>query len=135
MKRVAFVGFLIWLAATVGLRLGGQLIFRPSAGVAGTLVVLLLSAPIMVFVARAVLGGVGNRTLGAIALVAPGMLLDSLTTIAFTSVFPNMRPDVAPTFGGWLLFCNVVVLLTAALWKPDELGAEVGERVIHTASA
>jgi hypothetical protein len=50
-------------------------------------------------------------------LVAPGMVLDSLTTIWFSSVFPNIRPGAAGIFGGWLLFCNVVVLLTAAVWQ------------------
>jgi hypothetical protein len=72
----------------------------------------------MILVARAVLGSLapGERALGAIALVTPGMLLDTFSTIWFTRVFPNIRPDAAAVFGGWLLLCNAVVLLTAALW-------------------
>ena len=116
MKRIALVGFAIWLAATVALRFAGQLVFRGSD--AGTLLLFAVSLPVMVLVARAVLGGVRDRTLGAIALVAPGMLLDSLTTIWFSRAFPNIRGDAAPIFAGWLLFCNVVVLLTAALMRP-----------------
>ena len=45
------------------------------------------------------------------------------TTMWFPRAFPNMRPEVAPVFGGWLLFCNVVVLLAGALWRRAELAA------------
>jgi hypothetical protein len=45
------------------------------------------------------------------------MVLDTISTIWFARVFPNMRPEAAAAFGGWLLFCNVIVLLTAALWR------------------
>jgi hypothetical protein len=118
MRRIAAVGFAIWLGATVALRALGQIVFR-DPGVGRTLVVLLVSVPLMILVARAVLGGLppAERALGAIALVAPGMLFDTFTTIWFTRVFPNIRPDAAQVFGGWLLLCNVVVLLTAALWR------------------
>ena len=116
MTKIAGVGFAIWLGATIMLRLGGQFIFRDSGGVA-TLLVLLVSVPVMIVVTRAVLGGLrpAERALGAIALVAPGMLLDAFSTIWFTKAFPNIRADAAAVFGGWLLLCNVVVLLTAAL--------------------
>jgi hypothetical protein len=118
MRRIAVVGFAIWLAATIALRVLGQLVFR-DPDVLRILVVLLISVPLMILVARAVLGGLApaERALGSIALVAPGMLLDTFTTIWFTRVFPNIRPDAAAVFGGWLLLCNAVVLLTAALWR------------------
>ena len=117
MKKIAAVGFGIWLGASIALRIVGQFVFRDATG-AGTMLVLLVSVPLMIFVARAVLGGLRptERALGAIALVAPGMLLDTFSTIWFSNVFPNIRPDAAAAFGGWLLLCNVVVLLTAALW-------------------
>jgi hypothetical protein len=118
-RKIVAVGFVIWLGATVALRLVGQFVF-PEASVAGPLVLLLVTLPLMVLVTRAVLAGVRDRALGAIALVAPGMLLDTFSTIWFARVFPNMRADTAPMFGGWLLFCNVVVLLTAALWRPAQ---------------
>jgi Family of unknown function (DUF5367) len=116
MTRIAAVGFVIWLAATIMLRLVGQFVFRDAGGV-GTLLVLLVSVPLMIAVTWAILGGLlpAERALGAIALVAPGMLLDTFSTIWFTKVFPNIRTDAAAAFGGWLLLCNVVVLLTAAL--------------------
>jgi hypothetical protein len=108
MKRIVIKGFLIWLAATVALRFAGQWVFRAPA-----IALLAISLPLMVYVAIAVLRHTEQRALGAIALVAPGMLLDTISTIWFAQVFPNIRTDAAPLFGGWLLFCNVVVLLTA----------------------
>ncbi len=119
MRRIAVVGFAIWLAATIALRVFGQLVFR-GPEVWRILAVLLASVPLMILVARAVLGALApaERALGSIALVAPGMLLDTVSTIWFTRVFPNIRPDAAAVFGGWLLLCNAVVLLTAALWRP-----------------
>ena len=51
--------------------------------------------------------------------VAPGMLLDTISAIWFPVIFPNIRPAAAGAFGGWLLFCNVVVLLTAVLYRPS----------------
>ena len=104
MKRAAFLGFLIWLGATIGLRLAGQHVFALHP-----LLLLGVSAPLMALIAWVI-----ARTPGeAIALVAPGMLLDPFSAIWFADVFPNIRADAAGLFGGWLLFCNVVVLLTA----------------------
>jgi len=120
MKRLAIVGFLIWLAATIGLRLGGQFILPGST--ASTLILFLVSLPLMVLVARAVLAGVPNKALGAIAFGGPGMLLDAFSTVGFGHVFPNMHAEAASVFGGWLLFCNVVVLVTAAVWPPFDGG-------------
>ena len=112
MKGMIVVGFVIWAAATVALRLGGQYVFRGNAA----LPLLLVSLPLMVGVGLAVLRRYrtpGERALAAIALAAPGMLLDTASVIWFPRVFPNIRSDAAGLFGGWLLFCNVVVLLTA----------------------
>lgn len=118
MKKLVIVGFLIWLGATVALRFAGQYIFRGTSNTAA-LILLAVSFPLMVMVAWGVLHDVEQRALGAIALVAPGMLLDAVSTIWFPQVFPNIRPDAAPLFGGWILFCNVVVLIAAAMLPSD----------------
>ena len=114
MTRVGMTGVVIWAAATAALRLRGEWLFA-SVDVQQALLLLGVSLPLMIFVAISVLGGFhGDRkTRAAIVLVAPGMLLDTISAIAFPSVFPNIRADAAGLFGGWLLFCNVVVLLTA----------------------
>jgi hypothetical protein len=119
MKRIAIAGFLIWAVATLALRLGGQYVFR-TVGARTALPLLLISLPIMIWVALRLLRRyriAEQRALAAIVLVAPGMLLDTVSAIWFSRVFPNIRADAAGTFGGWLLFCNVVVLLTAVAMR------------------
>ena len=117
MKRVALTGFIIWLVATIALRLGGQYIF----GRVPPIPLLLITLPIMALVARAILWQFPTReqrALGAIALVSPGLLLDTISAIWFSLIFPNIHAGCSGYFGGWLLFCNVVVLLTAVLFRP-----------------
>jgi hypothetical protein len=118
MKGLAIRGLIIWAVATAALRLGGQYIFRGGS----TLPLLFVSLPAMVAVAIVMLQGyrlTEARAFAAIALVAPGMLLDTISAVWFPNVFPNIRPESAGAFGGWLLFCNVVVLLTAVLYRPS----------------
>src|SRR5207244_9232705 len=119
MKRFAIVGLIIWAVATIALRLGGQFIFRDT-GSATPILLLIISLPLMIAVAIAVLRDAEQRALAAIALVAPGMLLDTFSSIWFSRVFPNIRADAAGLFGGWLLFCNIVVLLTAVPYAPRD---------------
>jgi hypothetical protein len=118
MKRMAVTGFIIWLVATIALRLAGQYVFRGGSPIP----LLIVTLPVMIAVAIAVLQRYRlpeQRALAAIALVAPGMLLDTISAIWFPLLFPNIRADAAGAFGGWLLFCNVVVLLTAVLFRPS----------------
>jgi hypothetical protein len=113
MKRYAITGFVIWAAATLALRFGGGALFRLPAAV-----LLLVSLPLMIAVALMVLRDAEHRALAAIALVAPGMLLDTISATWFPQIFPNLPASTAGVFGGWLLFCNIVVLLTAATMAP-----------------
>ena len=115
MKRIVFTGFMIWLLATAALRFWGQHLFNPGSALSVALL-LACSAPLMLWLPRQIFREVPppRRALAAIALVAPGMLLDTFSTIWFPTVFPNIRPDAGALFGGWLLLCNVLVLIGAA---------------------
>ena len=117
MKRLALAGFVIWLAATIALRFAGQWIIHPG-GLVNVAVLLAISALLMYRLPRALFALMRipreEYALGAIALVAPGMLLDTISAIWFAQVFPNIVPEAAGLFGGWLLFCNIVALLSAA---------------------
>jgi hypothetical protein len=118
MKRMAVIGFLIWAISSIALRLVGQYVF----GHVPALLLLLITLPVMAFVTIVLLRGyraTEQRALAAIALVAPGMLLDTVSAIWFPLIFPNIRVGCSGLFGGWLLFCNVVVLLTAVLYRPS----------------
>ena len=116
MTRVGIIGVVIWAVATAALRLWGEWLFV-SVDLSRALLLLAVSLPLMIAVAISVLGhfrGPENAR-AAIVLVAPGMLLDTISAVAFSSVFPNIRADAAGLFGGWLLFCNGVVLVTSAV--------------------
>jgi hypothetical protein len=117
MKRVATTGFVIWLLATIALRLAGEWIINP-ASFAAVAALLALSAPAMFYLPRRIFAGLAlprdRYAIAGIALVAPGMILDTISAIWFPQVFPNMPPDAAGLFGGWLLCCNVFALLGAA---------------------
>jgi hypothetical protein len=117
MMRVATTGFVIWLLATIALRVGGQWLFNPESTVS-IVMLLAISGPALFMLPRRIFAGLALRhdqyAMAATALVAPGMLLDTISAIWFPQVFPNMRPDAAGLFGGWLLFCNVSALLGAA---------------------
>lgn len=122
MKRYAITGFVIWAAATLVLRFGGGALFRlPAAEL------LLASLPLMIAVALMVLRDAEHRALAAIALVAPGMLLDTISAIWFPQIFPNLPASAAGVFGGWLFFCNIVVLLTAATMAPRRASESVAQ--------
>jgi hypothetical protein len=117
MTRLAIASCGIWLGATFALRLWGQYVLDPSA--AWVIPALLIgSAPVMFYLPRGLfrLSGIdrGSVGRGVVALVAPGMLLDAAVSIWFPVVYPNIRPDAAGLFGGWLLFCNALALIGAA---------------------
>ena len=125
MKRVVLTGFTIWLLASVALRFWGQHLFNPSSTLSIALL-LICSTPLMLWLPRQILRGIPPhaRALAAIALVAPGMLLDTFSTIWFPLVFPNIRPDAAALFGGWLLLCNVLVLIGAASFSTSAVNCQ-----------
>jgi hypothetical protein len=116
MKRLAFAGFAIWLAATIVLRFAGQWVIRPGSTLE-ILILLAVSGVLMYRLPRGLFAALriapADYARGAILLVAPGMLLDTISTIWFARVFPNIVPEAAGLFGGWLLFCNVITLLSA----------------------
>ncbi len=117
MKPIIVYGFAIWLGATIALRVGGQHVFNPDS-MLSIAILFVCSVPIMAWVPRAIFQGRGvapeNWARGAIALVVPGMLLDTFSTIFFSSVFPNIRHDAAALFAAWLLLCNATALISAA---------------------
>ncbi|WP_458204897.1 DUF5367 family protein [Haladaptatus sp. NG-SE-30] len=109
------LGFAVWLAATVAFRLAGQYLLNPSAPVVvGGLFVAVVPAMIglalVLYRWRGVTGA--TRLQAAIALVLPGMLLDSLAVAWFGTVFPNMVPGAAKYFGGMLLLAYASILLS-----------------------
>ena len=106
--RLFVSGLAIWLAATVALRFIGQRILRPDHS-AATLVLFALSFPLMALLARRLCLSFHvprERWLtGAVSLSLPTLLLDPFSSAFFSTVFPNIAPEMAGVFGGWMLWC------------------------------
>ncbi len=99
-RRLVLYGFAGWVAATLALRAGGQYLLHPG-DLRGTLVLFAVSFPLMAFLVRRLCSGLG----GAVLVLAPTLLLDPFSSAFFPVVFPNMAPEVAGVFGGWMLWC------------------------------
>ena len=59
----------------------------------------------------------GKQVAAALAFIGlvnhDRVVLDTFSTIWFARVFPNIPPAANGLFGGWLLFCNVIALISA----------------------
>jgi hypothetical protein len=117
------IGFLVWLVATVLMRLDGQYFFRPdnAALMLFNFIAMLIAMPLLalaIFRWRRV--PASQRAVVALAVAVPGMLLDVLTTYFFVQVFPNVSATGAGAWGAWLLFSYALFLLPALKGGKDE---------------
>jgi hypothetical protein len=48
---------------------------------------------------------------GAVLVALPTLLLDPFSSAFFPVLFPNMSPEVAGVFGGWMLWCCAGALI------------------------
>jgi len=109
MKRgLLLCGFAIWAIATIALRLAGQHVL-PRAGSKGVPILFVISFPLMGWVVRRLCLRFHlpreQWLEGALLVAAPTLLLDPFSSAYFPWVFPNMAPEVAGVFGGWMLWC------------------------------
>lgn len=113
-------GLAIWLVATIVLRLAGQRILRPG-DLKGTLLLFAISFPLMAWVARRLCHAARlpreQWVAGAASLALPSLLLDPFSCTFFPVLFPNMAPEVAGVFGGWILWCCAGALAGVAIGK------------------
>ena len=115
-------GLIVWFAATIALRLGGQLLLRP-AGPLGTFILFALSFPLMAWLVRRLCAGAHlspeQFLAGAVSVALPTLLLDPFSCVFFSVLFPNMAPQMAGVFGGWLLWCCAGAIVGALIppWR------------------
>jgi MFS family permease len=120
-KRLFISGLVIWAVATVALRFAGQHVLRPGDW-RSTLLLFALSFPLMALLAR----GLCRRfqlppeqwLAGAVSLALPTLILDPFSSAFFGEVFPNMAPQLAGVFGGWMLCCCAGAIAGALLGQP-----------------
>ena len=116
--RLVLCGLVIWGAGTVALRLAGQHLLHPGNW-QRILILFAVSFPSMAWIARRLCRRFQlpreQWPLGAISIAMPTLLLDPFSSAFFPIVFPNMPPDAAGLFGGWMLWCCAGALLGIAL--------------------
>ncbi|MFC7203484.1 DUF5367 family protein [Haloferax namakaokahaiae] len=108
------VGLAVALVAGLVFRIVGQLVLDPSQPVV-VAAVFVVTVPIMWLLALAIFrwrGHTGGARREAAALLAiPGMLIDSVSMVLFSVVYPNMEPTAGTLFGGLLLLAYATVLV------------------------
>ncbi|MFD2573166.1 DUF5367 family protein [Spirosoma soli] len=114
----AIMGLVVWLIATLLIRLAGQYLFVPNSPyltIGAFVGVAVLMAGLMTVLYR-IKGVWGSQRLEAAVLFAvPGMLLDAGTVFFFTNVFPNMPAQASSLFAAWLFWGYSIVLLTGVI--------------------
>lgn len=117
-RRLVLYGFAGWLAATLALRAGGQYLLRPGDET-GTLVLFAVSFPLMALLVRSLCSGLQLRTEewpgAAVSVLLPTLLLDPFSSAFFPVAFPNIAPEMAGVFGGWMLWCCAGALVGATI--------------------
>jgi hypothetical protein len=107
-------GLVIWAGATLLLRVAGQRLFHPGAHL-GILLLFLISLPAMAWLVRNLCQAAGlppaQWPAGAISVALPTLLLDPFSSALFPSLFPNIAPQMAGVFGGWIIWCCAGALL------------------------
>jgi uncharacterized membrane protein YoaK (UPF0700 family) len=106
--RLVLLGFLFWALATGLLRLAGQRILSADHWVR---IVLLFAASfglMAILIRRVCIRARLDRDqwpIAAVSLLLPTLLLDPFSSAFFPVVFPNMAPEAAGVFGGWMIVC------------------------------
>ena len=119
--RLFLVGAAIWAAATAYLRLDGQRLLHTGHWL-GTLVLFAVSFPMMAMLARRLCKRFQlpreQWPVGAISLALPTLLFDSFSSAFFSAAFPNIAPEMAGIFGGWMLCCCAGALVGVLVGHP-----------------
>lgn len=115
-SRLFVYGLAIWLAATLALRFVGQRLLMPGNW-QETLILFAISFPLMAGLVRRLCRHLPSqeKLAGGLSVALPTLLLDPFSSAFFSTVFPNMSPQVAGVFGGWMLFCCAGALLGVAI--------------------
>ncbi len=111
------LGFLIWLIATIVLRLLGQVLLDPT-NVALTIAVfigLVLLIPIMFAIYIWSNVEIQDQPTVAMQVALPGMLLDIGSILFFPVVFPNINPAANVLFAALMLWGYSLILLSGFL--------------------
>jgi len=123
MRPLLLYGIGLWLAGTLALRLAGQRLLH-AGDTPRTLLLFAIGFFLMAWLCRRLCQRYRLRPrdwpAGAISLALPTLLLDPFSCAFFPAVFPNMAPEAAGIFGGWMLCCCAGALSGAMFGLPQE---------------
>ena len=106
--RLFLYGLGIWIGGTIALRVAGQRLLHPGDR-PGTFILFAVSFPLTAWLVRRLCRRFEARPeqwlAGAVSVLLPTLLLDPFSSAFFPVVFPNMAPEMAGVFGGWMLWC------------------------------
>ncbi len=121
--RLLLSGLGIWAGATLALRAAGQHVLHPGDPV-GTIVLFAVSFPLMAWTIRRLCRRFrlprDQWLAGAVSALLPTLLLDPFSCAFFPVVFPNMVPEAAGLFGGWMLWCCAGAIMGAIVGGRSE---------------
>ena len=131
--RLILCGLAIWGGATAFLRVRGQSLLSPDDW-PRILILFAVSFPLMAWIVRRLCRRFQlpreQWLCGAVSIALPTLLLDPFSSAFFPVVFPNMSPEMAGVFGGWMLWCCAGAILGGLQ------GADAQGRVaVHYAAA
>jgi fucose permease len=107
-RRMVASGVALWLTGTVLVRVAGHAVLpRPAAPEWIAWYAISLAA--MAVVARIICGWArippADRLAAVAMLILPTLILDACTSLYFSRTFPNLPPETAGAFAGWMLIC------------------------------
>lgn len=107
-----FYGFLVWLGATIIFRSIGQFFFtldQPFFLIATYLLVVPLIFVVTYLIYRWKRVNALQQVKAAILIALPGLLIDSIVLVFFSTIFVNLEPAMDRIFGSWLLWAYSLV--------------------------
>lgn len=113
-----FYGFLVWLGATIIFRSIGQFFFtldQPFFLIATYLLVVPLIFVVTYPIYRWKRVNALQQVKAAILIALPGLLIDSIVLVFFSTIFVNLEPAMDRIFGSWLLWAYSLILLSGFL--------------------
>ncbi|MED4452398.1 DUF5367 family protein [Metabacillus fastidiosus] len=114
MKFFYFFGFILWLAATLFFRIAGHYILVPNVLI--LTMTFLVTIPLIITVTFPLYKfkkvDSDDVMKAAVSIALPGMLLDIISFLNFSTVFPNLQANGSTYFGAWLLFAYSLILMT-----------------------
>ena len=115
--RAVLTGALLWLVATLTIRLAGQFVLRPQPGaivvafLAGGAAMALLGPRLRLRISR----HRADADTVALGLILPGMLADAAVAFGFRHVYPNLSPALGNDFAALMLWYYAVAALAITL--------------------